>query len=249
MRITSNTRPSFRRKKHACAALLVLMVLGLTGCGAQAPTASASANAPAANSSTVSAAAPSPAASSSAEGFTQQERTLATQQALELTKQLVPYALDAEAVQNSGAVTDRMVTCFILSLGSQIENESNPYNTFVTKEQGIYIFPKDKVQRVAWELFGEESWGFADDIQYNNEKQQYESGLEFGIGGAYSCKDMLADIQPDSNTVRAVFTLTDSTGYAGEPGWKEYGQYTITYEMMRDENGLFLRYSGLQNAA
>jgi len=81
-----------------------------------------------------------------------------------------------------------------------------------------------------------------DFIEFYPDKQQYESSMEFGIGMRGSAKNLTSSIFKDTATIQTNFLYTSYIGFEGEPGWDEHGNYTITFQIIRENGRVFLRF-------
>ncbi len=120
------------------------------------------------------------------------------------------------------------------------------YFGFVNKtKDSMYLFPVKKVQQLVYEVFGVNDWIFdldSSDFFLDEEKQQYESGLQFGFGSRNSYKNLTSEIQKDTATIKTTFLLIKSASVNGDPGWKEEGYYHFTFQVMHENERLFLRF-------
>ena len=120
------------------------------------------------------------------------------------------------------------------------------YHGFVNKtKDSMYLFPVKKVQQLVYEVFGLNDWIFSidsSDFFFDDEKQQYESGLQFGFGSRNSYKNLTSEIQKDTATIKTTFLLIKGASVNGDPGWKEEGYYHFTFKVKHENDRLFLRF-------
>lgn len=120
------------------------------------------------------------------------------------------------------------------------------YHGFVNKtKDSIYVFPVKKVQQLVYEVFGLSDWILNldnSDFFFDDEKQQYESGLQFGFGSRNSYKNLTSEIQKDTATIKTTFLLLEGASVNGNPGWKEAGYYHFTFQVMHENDRQFLRF-------
>lgn len=176
-------------------------------------------------------------------------------QAEVLTEHIVTKALEYNERQESSPVSDSEIRNFILGLSFYMENTAHPYYNMISQTpEHLYIFPLKNVQRMAYELFSRENWDFGSTMEgvsfdFNAEKQQYESGLEFGLGGGrFDCKEMKAGILPDGQTIKVDFMLYSYLEDEDDPTWGEAERYSMYFTIIQESDALFLRYSTLQPA-
>lgn len=126
-------------------------------------------------------------------------------------------------------------------------------NFFPKDENGLYHFPEEAIERIIYETFGIEEYElpWSDEkgaqnanFNYDGEKKEFTNGLEFGTGGGPSVKN--ASVSADGDKITVDFILSDNVGFIGEPGWNEYGDYRMTFIVMEDENGKFLRFESFE---
>ena len=174
------------------------------------------------------------------------------EQGMVLTEQIVTMALDTITDKEITQLEDIEITRFILTLSFYRENPHHPYHSAinVTPER-LYIFPLSNVQKLAKDLFGRDNWDFGStiegiDVHYNEDKQQYESGLEFGLGnGRYDCQKMKAAYLPENNTVEVDFTLLSYLNSESDPSWEEETERKMTFAVVEEEGKSFLRFVSL----
>jgi hypothetical protein len=138
---------------------------------------------------------------------------------------------------------DKLAINNLIFLSSHhIDNNEYLYHD-VAKEAELYEFSAEKVERMAYEVFGESDWVLeGGDTLLNEQTQSYETTLGFGIGGPFSYEDMTVRLSGDSTTLSASFILTPSMIAEGDEGWEEYGRYHIEYKILRENERLFLRF-------
>lgn len=238
------------------AVLCCAMLFSACGTAAPAPgTPPAPSSAAQGNASSLAA----PSAASSAPSAAQATETLLAQ-AQALTPHLVA-CLSSDGNGGIAAPDTNTAMCFLLTL-PRFTDSSRDINSYsaahpyreswhMTPER-LYCFPYAETERIAWELFwlAPSAISFGEGFVTRNEAlQQYESGLEFGVGGTFSCKDPVASASADASQILVSFTLTDNSGFAGEPGWREYGTYTATFDCLSENDQAFLRFCGATTGA
>lgn len=174
------------------------------------------------------------------------------EEAVALTEHLVTKVLSYRAAAGTSEISDSEITIFILSLASYLDNPSHPYHNFITRTpELLYIFPLPKVQQIAKELFGRDNWDFGTtingiDFNYNAEQQQYESGLEFGIGGYYyGCQDLRPSFSPENGTIKVDFILLSHPNGLGDQVWKDKTESTMTFTVESANGNTFLRFASI----
>lgn len=188
----------------------------------------------------------------------------ASQELLAQAQALTPHLVGCLGSDGKGGVAApdaNTAICFLLTLPAFTDSRqdinaytaAHPYREswHMTPER-LYCFPFDETERIAWELFGLEPSQilFSEGSVTRNEAlQQYESGIEFGVGGTFSCKSPVASASADATQIFVAFTLTDNSGFVGEPGWREYGTYTATFDCLSESGHAFLRFGGVTPGA
>ncbi len=124
-------------------------------------------------------------------------------------------------------------------------NRNAPFYGVLKRDVSLeYHFPADEVEKIIFWTFGTDmedfSWG--DNFTYDENKNEYISGLEWGMGGTYSCEIISA--QTAGEKINVLMELTDNIGFKGEPGWESHGKYTMTFEKT---DGFYLRFIGMES--
>lgn len=176
--------------------------------------------------------------------FSDDEFNEAKQQAELLTAHLV---VDAIYNFNDGkkSFSNREINNFVLTTVRYLDDSQYLYHDFVNKtEDGLYLFSVNKVQQIVHEVFGMDDWvldaGGAD-LRFNEDKQQYVTGLEFGIGRINSYQNLTSEIRKDTATIDTSFLLLESASIDGDPGWEEKGHYKFAFQIMHENERVFLR--------
>ncbi len=182
--------------------------------------------------------------------FTKEELDEAKKQAELLTAHLIDGSLLSTALDGETAPSQREINNFVLWTVRFLESPNYLFYDFFSKtEDALYLFPLKNVQQIVHEVFGVEDWVLeSSSLNFNEQKQQYESGLEYEIGGAFSFENLTLEIIEDTAKIETTFLLTDRIGFKGEPGWNEHGYYTITFQVMREQERVFLRYIEIKAA-
>ncbi len=141
---------------------------------------------------------------------------------------------------------DREINDIVLATDRYLDNTQYLYHNFFSKtEDGLYLFPVNKVKQLVYEVFGVNDWILdleSSDFRFNEEKQQYESGLQFGFGSKNSYKNMNSEVRKDTATIETSFLLIESASIDGDPGWEEKGYYNFTFQIMHENERIFLRF-------
>jgi hypothetical protein len=174
--------------------------------------------------------------------LTEDEQLALVRQAGFLTENYVDGALDQNILDGAASGSDAEITGFILTISRYMDEPGHPYHDFVSvTPDRVYVFPAEGVRQIAYEVFGVQDWGFGSDIAFNEARQQYESGLEFGIGHNYSCKDLETAVSTSTGTVKVSFSLERTVG-EGEA----LGRCRISFEIHSEDDRVFLRYKGIE---
>jgi hypothetical protein len=183
--------------------------------------------------------------------FTKKDLDYAVQQADLLTEHLIAYSYDYS--------TDSFdKNAFLFALGGMFDPDHPSadyadyelYKGFFTRGESsdsgvsILIFPARKVNQTVYEVFGAESWTLeGGDVTFYEETQQYETNLEFGFA-EFGCQaeDISSDNIPNTDMIETGFTLFHTGSVNGDPAMVSAGQYMVTYQIMRENERLFLRF-------
>lgn len=132
---------------------------------------------------------------------------------------------------------------FIIRTVSFVD-EDYLYNGVVYKEDdGYWVFPLHKVQQMVYEVFGIEDARLTANgsaVIFDEEKQSYFSGLEFGSGSGYDIENTEVVLTETAEVV-VLFDL-----YAIMDEERDFGRYSITYRVMQEEGRTFLRFEKME---
>ena len=177
---------------------------------------------------------------SSNTSFTEEEIEQAEQQALILTEHIITYSISFESSNDLYLYpTDREIYDFMLTLLVYRENYVHPYYYIVKMEEEYVSYPLEDVQQMVYELFGIQDWLYPD-IDLSQEEQTYIIPVGVGLPvSSYTPGDATVSSTSDG-TIIVEFILTDSGYY--EPASQEYGLHQITFLLMEEDGGQFLRF-------
>lgn len=246
-------------KKHRILFSLAASVLLLCACG-QAPQSTSSAAQAASDSVSVP---PASAAQSMPQRQPPEEEPLRDAEieplernAAALTGHFVGRLMETQELPAVSAVTDLQIRNFILTLAFYREDMEHPYHSYLTQDDTLlYTITRENVQKIAYQLFGREAWDFdatldGVSVAYNEEAQQYESYMEFGVGtNAFAVADAQAQYLDDSHTVEVNFTATSYLGGEDDPAWGKPLAYKALYDIHSEDGTLFLRLLSVKKAS
>lgn len=132
-----------------------------------------------------------------------------------------------------------------LNLGERFDRNS-PYLGDFYRDGAGYHFPVSSMKKVANEVFGIGNLTEIRDknFEYDEEKKEYVSGLEWGISGFGAKAEKLETyVNGDIYTVR--FTLMVIENVNGDPEWVESGRYKMNFRLV---DGEYLRFIGFNKA-
>jgi len=193
--------------------------------------------------------------------FTSEEFAYAKEQAEFLTAHLIQYSfMDMGIDKFKKSVEPREVSYFILGAGGIYDTKTsdpNPgeividpskytlYKDFIHRGELTLEFPVKSVNQMVYEVFGIKEWDL-NGIELNEQKQQYETNLEFGFGYVFGCEDISSEVFEDTATVVTTFMLLIPNPISDTPFRVQGGYYTITYQIMRENERIFLRFLNME---
>ena len=101
------------------------------------------------------------------------------------------------------------------------------------------LYPVDSVNRIVYEVFGDEEWVLeGGDVLLDEERQVYQTNLEFGLHlPNYRWREMTTELYENPARIAVSFELLLPTSSS---------RHTITFQLMRDEQRAFLRLLGIE---
>ena len=110
-------------------------------------------------------------------------------------------------------------------------------------EEYEFFCPVESVNRIVYEVFGEESWVLiGPDVLLDEEQKVFQTSLGFCINTFnHGWRGMTAKLLENPTRVAVSFDLLYPTSIDGDPGLAYGGRHTITFQLMRDEQRAFLR--------
>ncbi len=119
----------------------------------------------------------------------------------------------------------------------------NPYmHLTYLDEMDRSHFPKEECERVIYEVFGFEDYEFFldySDAYFDEAAQEYIMTFGFGLGGIIQPSEIKAETEDGKIKVNFVASKTENVN--GDPVLVAFGDYSIYFEVMQDEQGEFLR--------
>ena len=225
-------------RKFACAGLALALSAALfAGCGGS----------PSSSGST-----PSGSSEASSTGNTlsaEQLQTLAAG-AEALAPHLVECMSTNDTANGGLGVEENTIRGFVLTLSRYVEEETHPYHGIVTRDSNyLYHFPKAKIARTVYEVFGITGWELeADDaFAYDAEKEEHTSGLEFGIGSLnpYYARDVYSVLLEGNEKVEVYFNLLWPNEGGEYPAVEDAPRYRMVFNIITEDGEAFLRYAGI----
>lgn len=171
-----------------------------------------------------------------------------------ITEQLVAKSFNPSALEEEAeAPTVLAINSFILTV-PMVEDDDYMYKDFMRRtKDGYYEYPADKVEQIAYEMFGKNNWILeGGDTAFDETKNAYVTGLEFGIGAFLFCEDVSSEFSPEGTSVISKCHIVSDMAFdeenPGDPITKDYGEYQIIYEIISENNRSFLRFVAMKKA-
>lgn len=172
-----------------------------------------------------------------------------------LTSHLVVYSFPFGAENGYATLEDLIynekgdvIYHFVTSQHFFFSDEADPYHTLFDKNELItdttVSMPLAEVQTMVEQVFGISDWFVDKDCQFDEEKQCFHFPLEVGTYSYYTA-DIVHSQKIDD---KIVVTLVLKNSSYGESIPKEYGEYNITYGIVSDSGGDFLRFESFMPA-
>lgn len=179
--------------------------------------------------------------------FSDSELDEAKEQTAFLIKHLVNYSFSESCLGGISSAEqfqpdDLTIFHFVCALAHKEEDEffyshyfKNDTPAFSNTE--AYL-PLSQVQKVVYQVFGIHEWFENPDDHFDFETQEYVIPLEIGPYTIYSYENLTVSVS-DDGIVTAIFDLLDSELFPQE---NNYGTYSLTLQMIREDDQLFLRF-------
>lgn len=129
--------------------------------------------------------------------------------------------------------------------------QGHPYQEWFPceEESGLYCYPKDAVQRMAWEIFGLQDWEpeHLGPLQWNKAEDRWESTLECGLRWpSFQAEGEMTAAWKDGDTLTVSLSLSKAGTVHGDPGFLPLGDATFTYHRMEEDGHTFLRFTAME---
>lgn len=213
-------------------ALLLIFALLLSACGQrEEPPASSPAE-------------PPPSASSGEPGAQLPTQPAPTEEtAKALTDAILQFALYPRAEKGWQGEADLLdLSTFAIQAAVRPQH---PYHGWfpMEEETGLYCFPREALERMAWEVFGLElPWKEGEFLDWNGEQDRWQSTLEFGTRWpAFQAQGEMTAAWQDEDALTVAVSISEAGTVDGGPGFLPLGDAVFTYRRMNSEGREFLR--------
>lgn len=183
------------------------------------------------------------------------DKTLLYNQAESLSTHLISKTFKINHVNENEKIffSSRDIFDFVITLFAYMEDTNHPYKDVpqIKINGGAFVHYKlEDVQRTVNELFGVQDWFDPALEQFYDENSNeiiisIEQGLPFSF---YSCESIEINTLKDTNYISVTFGLNEFNPYEEEKGNINHGEYEILFEVVSENNNVFLRIHSIAQA-
>lgn len=153
---------------------------------------------------------------------------------------------DSENPHTLGELEDWEIKNFILLNAFYTDTPEYLYKGFVTnngESLNPYHYKKEKIDQIAFEVFGKEEIALPENIEFDELTNEYYTGLEFEIGRLIKLANVEEPICSSEGLVQSTFQLSHwGVEKNGDPDWSDYSLYKVAFQAMETDNRIFLRF-------